>query len=169
MDHLQRWSWIFRLEETETDLSIWIPYKNFRNLWLLTEGLEADQGGWIEVHWGTLLYITIFGLFEQRSFELPSSNAGRPRSSHGSFQNEMYERLTFFLGPTWERYQHGSIKYTIRTGSNSGESFDICRYFSFFYVAILIQNIFARQHLRSCFQAWWKSTHCCRWKPSLGN
>ena len=78
------------------------------------------------------LYITIFGLFEQRSFELPSSNAGRPRSSHGSFQNEMYERLTFFLGPTWERYQHGSIKYTIRTGSNSGESFDICRYFSFF-------------------------------------
>ena len=27
MDHLQRWSRIFRSEETETDLSIWIPIK----------------------------------------------------------------------------------------------------------------------------------------------
>ena len=25
VDHLQRWSWIFRSEETETDLAIWIP------------------------------------------------------------------------------------------------------------------------------------------------
>ena len=25
VDHLQRWSRIFRSEETETDLSIWIP------------------------------------------------------------------------------------------------------------------------------------------------
>ena len=25
VDHLQRWSRIFRLEETETDFSIWIP------------------------------------------------------------------------------------------------------------------------------------------------
>ena len=47
MDHLQRWSRIFRSEETETDLSIWIPTEisgifgimestqSFRNLILL--------------------------------------------------------------------------------------------------------------------------------------
>ena len=29
VDHLQRWSWIFRSEETETNFSIWIPTEIF--------------------------------------------------------------------------------------------------------------------------------------------
>ena len=42
VDHLQRWSRIFRSEETETDLSIWIPTE-ISGIFGIIESTQVNQ------------------------------------------------------------------------------------------------------------------------------
>ena len=141
------------------------------------KALKPIRPAELRISWGTFNTLH-FSFSRQKNFELPSSNA---RCNAVLVLPQVLPLVLpivlFKLKCTRSWYFSWSNMRALPTWVDKVHDKDRVeqwwelwypQIFFFLYVAILIQNFFAWQHLRSCFQARWKSTHRCRWKPSLG-